>query len=238
MTHEERTYGDYYEKQWTRSGQRTGRYVAAAVVITSLIIVGVVFIDLPSHSLYWHVHEGDEFTFSIVYRLETNGSLTDPDYLNAWLAPLNDTVVTFRVVDLPRIPPKLSADSFTELIVSHIKSNCTFVNGTAVPEPYNTTLNTLFSSALMPNGDWDFIDGLFNDTLDMEHLTEEIQYEYAAWSHDNIFYMIYNGNSIDEMRGWWCHIDMNTGLPIMIEDTINTFDSSGFAMSSLMLIPN
>jgi len=182
------------------------------------------------------VDEGDEFTFSIIYQLEMNDSLTDPDYLNAWFEPLNDTGVTFRIVDLPRIPPTLSADSFTEIIVDYIKSNCVFTNGTAVPEPFNTTLNTLFSNALMPSGDWDFIDGLFKDTLDFENPTEELQYEYAAWIHDNIFYMIYDGYSIDELRGWWCHIDMSTGLPIMIEDTIDTFDSSGFAMYSLMLI--
>ena len=238
MTHEERTYGDYYERQWMKRGSKKGRYAVIAILITVLIVVAVLVIDFPSHSLYWHVDKGDEFTFSIVYQLDVNDSLTDPEYLNSWLEPLNDTVVSFRVVNLPRIPPRLDAESFPELMINHIKSNCAFVNGTAVPEPYNTTLNTLFSNALMPSGDWDFIDDLFKNTLDFDNPTEELQYEYAAWIHDNIFYMIYDGYSIDELRGWWCHIDMNTGLPVMIEDTIDTFDSSGFAMSSLMLIPS
>ncbi len=240
MTAEERTYEDYSEREWTRRGRarkRKYKIICAATVTVVLLVLAVTFVRIPEHSLYWHIDKGDEFTFSIIYHLDMNESLTDPEYFKPWLRSLNETSVTFQVIDLPHIPPSLNADNFIDLIMGPIKSSCTFVNGTAVPEPYNSTLNTLFSSSLLPAGDWDFIDSLFNESSDMENTTEELQYEYTAWSHNNMFYMTYNGYSNSEMRGWWCHIDMNTGLPVMIEDYIDTFDSSGFAMYSLMLIP-
>jgi hypothetical protein len=171
-----------------------------------------------------------------VYQLEMNESLTDPDYLNAWREPLNNTVVIFQIVDLPEIPSVLNAQNFIDIVFKHIKSSCRFENGTAVPEPYSTELNKMFSFYLLPAGDWELLDNLFADSYDFEDVGEEIRYEYLTCMYGDYFYMSYLGMSTSEIHGSFCTIDMNTGMLTMIDEGVDTFDSSGFAFCDIMLI--
>ena len=211
--------------------------MAFAIFITSILVIGLLLMSASrNNTLFWDVEEGDEFTFSIVYHLQMNDSLTDPEYLNAWREPLNDTVVIFRVDDLPEIPQIVNSVNFIEAIFNHAKSNCRFENGTEISEPYKSKLNNLFSRYLLPVGDWEFIDSLFMDYFDFNNIGEEMRYEYLAWSNDDYFYMSYIGMSTSEIRGSFCTIDMNTGMILMMEDSIETFDSSGFAFCDITLI--
>jgi hypothetical protein len=214
------------------------RNVILTVIIICIIAIGLglLSIGVPQHNLQWDIEEGDEFTFSVIYQIAFNESLTDPEELNDWLEPLNDTVVTFRVEDLPQIPDVLNANNFIGVILNHTKTSCSFDNGTAIPIPYSSKLNDLFSKVLLPAGDWEFLDGLYLDTYDAENVKEEIRYEYLTYTHNNYFYMEQIGMSLSEIRGWFCTIDMNSGLPISIEEGIYKSDEFGFAFSSLILI--
>jgi len=88
----------------------------------------------------------------------------------------------------------------------------------------------------LPAGDWELLDNLFADIYDFEDVEEEIRYEYLTWMYGDYFYMSYLGMSTSEIRGSFCKINMDTGMLIMIDESVDTFDSSGFAFCDIMLI--
>lgn len=175
-----------------------------------------------SADLRWGVKAGMEFSYRIEYRYQNQTDYNVHHHVALRLLPLNNTEVVFKVARLPWIPIALSADEFASLI-EQTKCSVRFANGSAVAEDYSEVLISLFSSCLLPVGDWTYLDELFVDRI---HLMEQ-NYIYVSRIEGKSFIIGNIRKTYHEKAGWSGFVNMSTGVPISIRQHLHRLMDDG-----------
>ena len=183
--------------------------VIAGILGTYLILIQSRDYELTSENLFWSIQVGDEF----IYSLNESGGEAGWGYAEA----LNVSRIIVKIVDLPDVSNATSL-TFGETIVSHMKVECYFENGSKVDEYWPSRV---LSHLLLPIGDWDFIDALYtNDTSqfnwDFEHGIYYSLYSSKTSSYHDGFYFAHYEVGEDDFyweQGW---LQRETGVPDMI----------------------
>jgi hypothetical protein len=159
--------------------------------------------------LNWNVEVGDQFSYSV----EALGY----DFFEKPCTVLNNSIVVFEITSLPNIPLYCDRNDFTDSIVDESKVIVTFDNGTNLDSECASVLTRLFSSSLLPIGDWSYIDGLYYDRA-RGGLGAPVQDPwYSRLSRDS-FHFGAIAISCVGAYGWSAVISLEDGVPIVFHE--------------------
>ena len=180
-------------------------------------------------SLEWRINIGDELIFE-VYAYGVEGYWGSEQWRDEMV--LDSTRIRATIESLPCIPLLFTRTSFFQSVILHTKVNCTFEDGSEIPEEYLDWITATISRCLLPVGSWETIDNLFPDYYRRPGPAES---NYPYWSVDHTttvlentsFYIgifkpiMYFPNSGEvSSRGW---LNLTSGVPNVIwyEDWAN-----------------
>jgi hypothetical protein len=161
----------------------------------------------------WGVEVGDEFLYEVkVLGSNNNASIPIP------YVKFNNTQIRMRLVSLPNVTLLNSSDKMVS-IIGYTKTECEFVNGSAITfnsrDGYfmNTSIPEMLSRVIMPIGGWTHLNSYFPDDYGQN------QYEantYLSKIGQQWFYIGYYYFHIDFGYGWDANVSMSTGLPLSV----------------------
>lgn len=161
----------------------------AAVVFIAFIVGGTSILVLVNFGINdqpytidveWGVNVGDTFVFHLIVTggnyTEFGANVTAPAY-----ADFNQTTIRAQITNLPELPTETDNESFLSEVILPFKFNCSFENSSALPESLRARLTEVLSWTLLPIGDWDSLNGLYNMT------DQYTDWSYDIWEHKRCY---------------------------------------------------
>ena len=178
--------------------------IVFATVVLGLVLVIATFASQVSvtWSLEWSVSEGDSFTYQIT-------TFDRYEYLNG--SSINATIT-----ELPYLFPIVTAYSFAEFIIDVTKIDCTFRNGSSLPEG-RSYFRTRISNCILPTGDWSLIEYLYPNPEPNYYARGGVPSTYMSKRDDDYFALAFVGVDFDSTHGWYAQISLDSGIPMYIE---------------------
>ncbi len=181
-----------------------GRWLQCIVVLISAnLVVSALIIHEANFAgdLQWGVEVGDQFSYS----LKALGFFDY--YYDHPCLPLNNSVIIFNITSLPEIPLYCDRTTFSELIVNPVKGYALFENGSSMNQECESIVTALISKALLPVGDWVYIDTLYDD-----------QGAWFSFSDGDFFYFGHTSLYSLGAPGWSAKISLDDGVPITVTE--------------------
>ncbi|MFW9958819.1 MAG: hypothetical protein ACFFCT_12175 [Candidatus Odinarchaeota archaeon] len=181
-----------------------GRWLQCiAVLISANLAVSALIIHEANYAgeLQWGVEVGDQFSYS----LEALGFFDY--YYDHHCLPLNNSVIIFNITSLPEIPFYCDQPKFSELIVNRVKGYALFENGSSMNQECEIIVTSLISKALLPVGDWAYIDTLYDD-----------QGAWFSFSDGDFFHFGLISQYSLGAPGWSAKISLDDGVPITVTE--------------------
>ncbi len=187
------------------------RTVIGGIVIAFVILIPVLWVIDPlggnASELYWAVEIGDEFEYSVFHMSSTS----EHGVANISYLQLNRSLVVFEITSLPEIPLVMDETTYIDSIIDQIKCEVRFENGSDIPAEFRNDCILLFSHYLLPVGDWDYTDSLFD--YDPSYNIGETVYDYLGYQGDGVFIIGHIGSEHHGSEGWKGNVNMTSGVP-------------------------
>ncbi|MGY5870874.1 MAG: hypothetical protein RTV72_01375 [Candidatus Thorarchaeota archaeon] len=200
------------------------KFAAVFVIISSITLFIVVDMnyefsweipsqDVPPQDFEWGISEGDEFILSC----SAYGSIRSLPYTpqSVTLSAIADTSITVRVDTLPSCNISSEADFLN--ILSVCKVSTKFLNGTSIHENITSILNPLISRFIIPVGKWEYLDGLFPDSVEDAGQHEYGCSTYLSQLFSDSFMFGYRYFNVDAGNWWDGQVSLTDSVPLYIE---------------------
>ena len=217
--------------------KRSAGFLCVVMTICIVATYSVLPIILrPTASLRWDIEVGDEFIYQIVvhgYRIvEDPLNHSNVIYEPSFYAPMNNTEIRARIINLPALGLWYSKSSFASEVINQSKVNCTFDNGTSMQEEFSSVIVAVVSYCMLPVDDWTFLDALFPDS------TTSAWYPgvYLSKFYTDCFsisYVLWPG---DGLLSWTGNVSLASGMPLVAERTIDSYDTGVHTLISIVLL--
>ncbi|MFW9804661.1 MAG: hypothetical protein ACFFFC_18535, partial [Candidatus Thorarchaeota archaeon] len=188
------------------------KQIVAAILVVNLVSLAMVFHAVSySGNLYWGIEEGDQFSYSVESTSEYYGG----EFLDYYLLELNNSIIVFTIESLPEIPLYCDSRAFCESLVNHVKASAVYENGSSISPDIENDAKSLFSHALLPIGDWNYIDRLFYDSP-RGGFGSRVQDPWFSKSYGD--YLLFGWISIGctGAPGWDADVSYENGVPLII----------------------
>ena len=196
-----------------RRKRGTGIIIGGIIVIVGVgVLLSPIGIFPPPIPFTWAIEVGDEFTFNI--------TASGINSTNNYLAPLVNTTIQVRITSLTN-NTVFSEEGFRSLVNSD-KVDSMFSNGSDIPYPLKTDIADFVSRFFFPIGAWDYVDGLYPDSI-----SEVTENPGSTWINSGLSHLfadtLYFGritNIIDDFdagNGWSGNISLSDGVPSCME---------------------
>jgi hypothetical protein len=193
-----------------------------------LIVVGILAINLLALTtayhgatyagdLTWGIEENNQYSYSVVV---LSGYYDIPALLE-----LNNSVIIYTIENLPEIPQYCDKSLFCESIVNYNKASVVFENGSSINPDIESTVISLFSNAVLPIGNWFYIDRLFFDQP-RGGLGADVQDPWFARSQYRSFLFGSITITCTGTPGWDADISYGDGIPITIHNYAHDWSGS------------
>jgi hypothetical protein len=171
--------------------------------------------------LVWFTQVGDTLSFQISYSYSYYpgmGVYSIPDDVKIWLQSLHGLTVVATIVSLPEISQPMDKDKFTNEIVAQLKTSTRLVNGSAIPSESESTINSLISNAILPIKNWKMVESFYGSPA-WSYPLNTIEWNYIGVEDYDHFLIGRRGQGYHGGEGWTAHVNLTTGLPIVITES-------------------
>ncbi|MFW9886484.1 MAG: hypothetical protein ACFFEX_19020 [Candidatus Thorarchaeota archaeon] len=191
-------------------GMHWKQIIAAMLVINLASLMTAFHVVNYAGNLYWGIEEGNQYS----YRVQSPSEYHE-GFIDYHLLELNDSVIVFTIDRLPEIPLYCDGRSFCESLVKSAKASVTYENGSNIDSDIELGVISLFSNAVLPLGDWDYIDSLYYDRPN-GGLGSGLQNSWFSKSFNDYFLFGKIVITCTESSGWDADVSYEDGVPITI----------------------
>jgi len=223
------------------------RRVSVSIIIilfltSSAFTIGALYLNTDqSNTIYefeWAVGIGDSFNFEIIV---TGGSYTD------WNDPgspppfseFNESIIHAEVIYLPRNTTSLDNATILSEIILPIKFQCSFANGSPIPEPVNRKMTELLSWSLLPIGRSELLNACFYENRfinQFSYLNQKICKTDLDESMLNLTISIQK-DWLHAIGEWWkCSANRTSGLSQWMAYSVYSFSCVGIGYRSILTL--
>lgn len=190
-----------------------------AVIIGVSVIVGLSTLTLlglqsETTGLRWSLSEGDDIYLNITtYAQNLQNATFEIENPESFIA-LNNTVIRIKILELPQIPHFVVVNIFVEEVIGEANISMAFTNGSNLPDEPSIYLSDLFTSTILPVGNWNLIDELFQNEDPNPPFMQSWYFSRLFESHMEFGYTLYGP---DYANGWKANVSLDTGIPFAAE---------------------